>query len=167
MLLAACGQEPDNATEVGIDNPAEVEAMHEEMADGYDAVFVDAMTESIFQHYLRLRTALVESDGEEAVAAAKDLTEQLTDEQGQALTAARVITEADNLDAQRAAFADLSEELAPLFSRGIKSGTIYRQHCPMAFDGAGADWISDAKEIRNPYFGDKMLTCGSVVETIQ
>jgi Cu(I)/Ag(I) efflux system membrane fusion protein len=31
----------------------------------------------------------------------------------------------------------------------------------MAFD-TGAYWISDSKEIRNPYFGDAMLTCGEV-----
>jgi hypothetical protein len=34
----------------------------------------------------------------------------------------------------------------------------------MAFDFAGADWIQRGKGILNPYFGDEMLTCGSVVE---
>ena len=30
----------------------------------------------------------------------------------------------------------------------------------MAFNNEGAYWLSDAEQIRNPYFGDKMLTCG-------
>ncbi len=39
---------------------------------------------------------------------------------------------------------------------------VYLEFCPMAFDNKGAFWISAHKEIRNPYFGDKMLTCGEV-----
>ncbi len=45
--------------------------------------------------------------------------------------------------------------------------TIFVQHCPMADNNNGADWLSLDKQIRNPYFGDKMLTCGSVTETIK
>ena len=52
-------------------------------------------------------------------------------------------------------------------SFGPFEAPIYVQHCPMADDNAGADWLSLDKEIRNPYFGDKMLKCGSVAETIQ
>jgi hypothetical protein len=36
----------------------------------------------------------------------------------------------------------------------------------MAFNDQGAYWISDREEIRNPYFGDKMLTCGVVKEEL-
>ena len=43
--------------------------------------------------------------------------------------------------------------------------TIYQQFCPMAFNDKGAFWLSDKKEIRNPYFGDKMLKCGKVTDT--
>lgn len=31
----------------------------------------------------------------------------------------------------------------------------------------GAYWINGDKSIRNPYFGEKMMTCGEVKETIQ
>ena len=44
--------------------------------------------------------------------------------------------------------------------------TFYVQHCPMANDNNGADWLSKEKEIKNPYYGDKMLKCGMVSETI-
>ena len=45
--------------------------------------------------------------------------------------------------------------------------TIYVQHCLMADDNKGADWLSTEQEIRNPYFGDAMLTCGEVVNEIR
>ena len=32
----------------------------------------------------------------------------------------------------------------------------------MASDGKGANWLSETKEITNPYFGAKMLKCGVV-----
>ncbi|PKP51467.1 MAG: efflux RND transporter periplasmic adaptor subunit [Bacteroidetes bacterium HGW-Bacteroidetes-1] len=44
--------------------------------------------------------------------------------------------------------------------------TIYVQHCPMADNNKGADWLSKEKEIKNPYFGSSMLTCGEVTKTI-
>jgi Cu(I)/Ag(I) efflux system membrane fusion protein len=43
---------------------------------------------------------------------------------------------------------------------------IYVQHCPMADNNKGADWLSTEKNIRNPYFGSSMLTCGEVTSTI-
>jgi len=44
---------------------------------------------------------------------------------------------------------------------------IYIQHCPMANSNKGADWLSLSDEIRNPYFGADMLTCGEVTEELQ
>ena len=43
---------------------------------------------------------------------------------------------------------------------------VYLEFCPMAFNDAGAYWVSDNKEIRNPYFGDVMLKCGKVIRTV-
>ena len=39
---------------------------------------------------------------------------------------------------------------------------IYLEFCPMALDNKGGFWLSKEKEIKNPYFGDKMLRCGEV-----
>ena len=44
---------------------------------------------------------------------------------------------------------------------------LYIQHCPMADDAKGADWLSTEEEILNPYFGKSMLSCGEVLEKIQ
>lgn len=47
------------------------------------------------------------------------------------------------------------------------SKTLYVQHCPMADNNKGADWLSSEKEIKNPYFGKSMLTCGEVTNEIR
>jgi len=36
----------------------------------------------------------------------------------------------------------------------------------MAFDKKGAYWISENREIQNPYFGDKMPKCGEIKEEL-
>ena len=49
----------------------------------------------------------------------------------------------------------------------LASGTLYIEYCPMANNNEGAFWLSNEKEIKNPYFGEMMLKCGSVKETLQ
>ncbi|MEL6943487.1 MAG: DUF3347 domain-containing protein, partial [Bacteroidota bacterium] len=50
---------------------------------------------------------------------------------------------------------------------GTSEKAFYVQHCPMAFDNEGADWLATEEGIRNPYFGDKMMKCGIVKEVIE
>lgn len=45
---------------------------------------------------------------------------------------------------------------------GPFNNTLYVLHCPMADSNKGADWLSTESEVRNPYFGSAMLTCGEV-----
>jgi hypothetical protein len=45
--------------------------------------------------------------------------------------------------------------------------TLYYQHCLMYNDGEGANWLSKENTVRNPYFGNAMLTCGKTTETIK
>ena len=46
-----------------------------------------------------------------------------------------------------------------------KGATVYQLHCPMAFS-TGANWLNDLPVVNNPYYGNKMLTCGSVVDSL-
>lgn len=74
----------------------------------------------------------------------------------------------DDIEAQRESFSMLSDNLyESLKAFGTSGITAYYQYCPMAFNDRGAYWLSDEKQISNPYFGDKMLRCGSVKETLQ
>ncbi|MFX0555531.1 efflux RND transporter periplasmic adaptor subunit [Maribacter sp. CXY002] len=68
---------------------------------------------------------------------------------------------------QRDDFVILNENLVPIvFNIGKLEGTVFVQKCPMANSNRGAFWLSSEKEIRNPYYGDQMMTCGSVIDII-
>lgn len=78
------------------------------------------------------------------------------------------IAAAKTIEEQRAAFPSYNEALyksAKAF--GIEGETAYYHYCPMANGGKGAYWLSTNKQIKNPYYGDKMLHCGSTKETIR
>ncbi len=75
---------------------------------------------------------------------------------------------AKSLEDVRQAFSAMSAPLAGAIKRfGGNDTELYLQHCPMAFNNAGGDWLSDVEAVRNPYFGDRMLKCGRVMETIK
>lgn len=72
-----------------------------------------------------------------------------------------------NIEAVRMNFIEISKSMIAIAeSFGPLATAIYIQHCPMAYSNQGADWLSREKEIRNPYFGASMLTCGEVTKTI-
>lgn len=50
---------------------------------------------------------------------------------------------------------------------GLDATKTYYQYCPMAFNNKGGYWLSEIKEIKNPYFGETMLKCGETRETIK
>ena len=79
-----------------------------------------------------------------------------------------LISGSDDLPSQRKAFKLFSDALyRSLKTFGSGGITIYYDYCPMANGNTGGYWLSDSKEIRNPYFGNEMLSCGKVKETIQ
>ena len=67
---------------------------------------------------------------------------------------------------QRTAFIQLSSAMIQSVKTFGINKKIYNQFCPMANDNKGANWLSFQENIKNPYFGDAMLTCGSTEETI-
>jgi len=71
-----------------------------------------------------------------------------------------------SLDDKRAAFEDVSRLLYEVVNTFGAKATVYKQYCPMALNDKGAYWLSTNKEIRNPYFGDQMLSCGEVQEVL-
>jgi Cu(I)/Ag(I) efflux system membrane fusion protein len=77
------------------------------------------------------------------------------------------LNDAKNIANQRSEFALLSELLVQIVQVfGLSEDTLFIQYCPMALDNKGANWLSKEGTIQNPYFGDKMLRCGSVEDTL-
>ncbi len=74
----------------------------------------------------------------------------------------------DDMEKKRTAFKTVSDALyKSIKAFGLGGATAYYEYCPMAFNNEGAYWLSDNDAIRNPYFGDKMLKCGSVEEMLK
>ena len=130
--------------------------------------------------YLQLKNALIKDDSKGAAIAGKALLSSLnntipntsTSKGGGETTG--IVADAkehaqhigDNMgkiDHQREHFVMLSKNVNDLIKLyGTGDQKLYQDFCPMANDGNGAIWISEYKEIKNPYYGAKMLTCGSV-----
>ncbi|WP_296704031.1 DUF3347 domain-containing protein [Algoriphagus sp.] len=133
--------------------------------------FEDESVSSLIQAYLSLKDALVQTDGEKAKQAALNLLNSVPEESNETISIianeAKKISETIETENQRAAFDQLSEQMITLVKNSkLTEGKLYKQYCPMAKNNEGAYWLSTSNEIRNPYFGDKMLKCGSVEEVI-
>ena len=140
---------------------------------------VNNSIDTIVTSYIGLKNALVGSNGALAKSRSKELLGALsTPVNGlkptqQKLMAAYVdklkydsrhISETTVIDHQREHFQALSKNMFALVS-GLKlnSNTLYQQYCPMK----KAAWLSEAIDIRNPYYGDDMLECGKVTATLK
>ncbi len=77
------------------------------------------------------------------------------------------ISATNDLEKQRKIFANLSNEIYSLIKVSKFDNAVYYQYCPMANGGKGANWLSKESDIRNPYYGSAMMTCGKTVETIK
>jgi len=135
------------------------------------------------ESYITLKDALVQTDPSAAVAAAMGFSTTLAQVDKTLLTGdaetywlkkwknlqkhSEKIAKIGDIEKQRKQFQGVTKLLIPsLQAFGLEGTTIYIQHCPMAFNNRGADWLSTEEQIRNPYFGDKMMKCGSVTGKI-
>jgi Protein of unknown function (DUF3347) len=124
---------------------------------------------SIFDNYFAIKDALVKTDGNTASAKAKELLSAINAVKMETLkidehmvwmkvmTNLKEDTEhiANTKDAthQRDYFDTLSKNIYELIKVSKQETPTYFQHCPMANDGKGADWLSKDNNIKNPYFG--------------
>ena len=135
--------------------------------------------QSALQPYLKMKDAFVLSDASQVSAFAKTTSDKLNAIEAsnlgkmekshfsKSIEMLDAISTNQDLEKQRAYLVVLNENMVAL-AMNIQSptDTLYVQKCPMANSNKGAIWLSTEKEIKNPYYGDAMLTCGSVIETI-
>ncbi|MFB9053099.1 DUF3347 domain-containing protein [Formosa undariae] len=65
---------------------------------------------------------------------------------------------------QREHFKVLSKDVTDMVAITGTVNTLYEQFCPM-YD-KGSAWLSKSEEVRNPYYGSKMLKCGKLQKEI-
>lgn len=172
-LAIACGPKTEETA-----NPEDME-MHEGQEQTMEKIgetsssvrFENESTTEIIHAYLDLKDQLVATDGEKASEAAKTLVAVLSkyesEANGSLKSEVQKIADTSDPAAQRTAFDLVSQQMLTLAkSTPLAEGKLYKQYCPMAKNNEGAFWLSASDQIRNPYFGDKMLKCGSVEEEI-
>ena len=130
--------------------------------------------------YIELKDFLVATDNHNSMLKAKELFKLLKDIDGTVLDThtkkqmnilketSKGIMLSRNIKEQRSQFKPLSASIVTIVtSFGKLDQPIYVQYCPMADNNKGGSWLSFEDEVLNPYYGDKMLHCGSVTRTIQ
>ena len=138
----------------------------------------------IVDHYLHIKNALANDNANEAALGAKAMEGAINKLDKSLLTAdqKKVYDEieddlkehadhigknGDKVSHEREHFSMMSEDVYDLVKAFGSGRPLYHDHCPMYNENKGAMWLSETKEVKNPYFGAKMLTCGTVEEVIK
>ncbi len=138
----------------------------------------------LYDEYLLMKNALVADDFNKSKQFASSLLSNLSktnmgvftgeahnvwmQHSGEIEKALQPIDKAKNIGEVRKHFKTLSDQFIMLaITFGPFDNELYIQHCPMANDNKGADWISREKKILNPYFGESMIGCGEVTKEIK
>ncbi|MCU7616655.1 DUF3347 domain-containing protein [Chryseobacterium sp. PBS4-4] len=127
----------------------------------------------LYQNYISVKSALASDDIKKTSMAAGEFlktsktvnAKMITEKQLTSLKAdATTIAQAKNIETQRKAFYSLSDVMIGLAKENkLSDKTIFVQYCPMA----KGSWMSNEKQIVNPYYGKSMLDCGSVKSEIK
>jgi hypothetical protein len=143
-----------------------------------------ASATEVVANYMQLKNALANDNAKDAATAGKAVSEAIQKVNTSSLTAEQkkvfndVKTEisehgehigsnGDKIAHQREHFDMLSNDMYDLVKAFGSEQTLYLDHCPMYNDNKGANWLSEVKDIKNPYLGKKMPTCGTVKEEIK
>ena len=138
----------------------------------------------ILSGYLKMKNAFAKDNDKDAAATANEMVKAFTNFNKTALTpeqakiyndieddarehAEHIGSNAGNIKHQREHFDMLSKDIYQLVKTFGGGQKLYYDHCPMYNDGKGANWISETKDIANPYLGKSMPTCGTVKEELK
>jgi hypothetical protein len=135
---------------------------------------------NVINSYLDVKNALIAGDATTAQAKAKHLTTALNtvpqkemdaaqrkawaEYSNKLASASQQIGAQNSIDVKRESFATLSSNfMAALKAFKVNKATLYQQYCPMK----KFYWLSETSAIKNPYYGNAMLTCGTTQETFE
>ena len=140
---------------------------------------------TIVKHYLYVKNALASDNGSEAASGAKAMRKSMSELDKSLLAADQkkayddieedleehaehIGKNGDNIKHQREHFSMMSEDVYDLVRAFGGGQVLYHDHCPMYNkDNGGSMWLSETKEVKNPYFGREMPRCGTVEEVIK
>lgn len=130
----------------------------------------EAKIDPVLTAYYKVKNALVESDAKTVATEARELALLLSKSEkmvgAAAYRAADAMRTSTDISAQRAQLGPLTAGVYDAVKKTDPASPVYYAYCPMANNNKGGYWLSEKKEIANPYYGSKMLKCGSVKETL-
>ncbi|KAA8475460.1 uncharacterized protein DUF3347 [Arcticibacter tournemirensis] len=143
----------------------------------------DNAISGLLTNYIEIKNALVADNDKEAASAGNAMANtfdnldraSLTPEQAKVYNdivedarehAEHIGANAGNIEHQREHFETLSQEMYDLVKSVGANQKLYFTNCPMYNNNKGGNWLSETKEVQNPYFGQKMAKCGSVKEEL-
>lgn len=173
------GKQGEKCSRCGMELTKPVASENPDNRPGNPVSKKDIDIRAIVASYLSLKNALAADDDTKAAAAGKALKSDMetldrasfTEEQSKVFNdvapdmeehAGHIADNAGNIDHQREHFVVLSKDIDDLLAVFGSPEKLYKDFCPMADNNKGAIWISETKEIKNPYFGKKMATCGNI-----
>ena len=145
---------------------------------------VDGSMKEMVSQYLQIKNALANDNGNDAASAGNAFVKSMAKMDKNSLTAekkkkwddlsddAKEMAEhigknAGDIEHQREHFDMLSADMYDMVKTFGAGQTLYKDFCPMYNNKKGASWLSETKDIKNPYLGKAMPTCGSVKEEIK
>jgi hypothetical protein len=176
VALASCA---------GSDKPAEDAPKEQPLSQSKNSATFNNAFASLLTNYYHLKDAMVLSNDSMAVKSANllgasadslKLSElkadssiiQMAEGYVQSISAeAKALVGEPKLEEKRKSFQMISDNMYDLV-RSVRydKEIVYHEFCPMAFNDAGAYWLSNTADIKNPYFGKKMLSCGEVKDSL-
>ncbi|PTB97143.1 hypothetical protein C9994_04290 [Marivirga lumbricoides] len=167
ILFSSCNtQSSEQKSETAVDSEVSVT---DDGAQNLKAGTVSKeQLEGMLSAYFNIKNALVDTHAENAKSATNELIKHISDGMHSIQEVAKKIQERETIDQIREDFEVLSQDIYKLIKENpeVEKETVYKQYCPMALDNKGAFWLSNQEEIKNPYFGNKMLKCGKVQEKL-
>ena len=156
---------------------------HSKMNRTINSITTENQLKVVFDNYFVVKDALVKTNRTTASAKAKELLVVMNTVKMESLKMeqhivcmkvvknlkkdAQHIADSKDVKHQRDNFDTLSSNIYELIKVSKQDTPTYFQHCPMANDGKGADWLSKENNIKNLYYGLMILSCGKAVETIK
>lgn len=178
LSLAACNNDTKNTAK------ETTTATTDDSTRNGQAATNKASTNEVVTAYLQIKNGLANDNGNEAAsggtafvsalekmdkttmsAAQKKSFEDISDDAKE--MAEHIGKNADKIEHQREHFDMLSKDMYDMVKSLGAGQPLYQDFCPMYNDKKGATWLSETKDIKNPYLGKKMPDCGTVKEEIK
>ena len=181
ISLAACnsGSNKSDVTQTKNNDSVEVS-----MPTKTEDKIVATPIKEIMTSYLQIKNGLANDNGKDAAVGGAALMEAIAKTDKSSMTVAQkkvyedmaddakemadhISTNAGKIEHQREHFDMLSNDVYDMVKAMGAGQTLYKDSCPMFNNKKGAIWLSETKEIRNPYLGKKMPTCGTIKEELK